>query len=178
MHIRVPRLIYALGRATRANDGGIHNGAGIDLETSGLEFPSNLDKLSRPHLVVVEQFAMLGDGRGVRHWFPPQVNAKEAAQTGAVAQRFLASQVCKVEPMLDEMDAQHSLKADGCLEVVGLDDFAQCCPRHDRLHALQELIAPRGFAVVLERLLSCHGKGLLFHLCVLSKLPVGMQITG
>lgn len=70
--------------------------------------------------------------------------------------------------MLDEMDVQRMLKADGWLPVasrraVGFDDFAQCSPRHDGLHGLQELVAPRGFAVVLERLAGCLGKGLLFY---------------
>lgn len=45
----------------------------------------------------------------------------EAAQTGAVVQRFLASQVGKGEPVLDEMNAQHSFKTDGRRPLPALE---------------------------------------------------------
>ncbi len=42
VHLRVACLVGILGRAGRANDGGVHDGAGIDLEAAGLQFLSNL----------------------------------------------------------------------------------------------------------------------------------------
>jgi hypothetical protein len=40
-----------------------------------------------------------------------QVDAHEAAQAGAVVQRLLANFVGQVEPVQDEVDAQHALRA-------------------------------------------------------------------
>ena len=81
----------------------------------------------------------------------------------AVVQGFFAGQIRQVEPVLNEVDAQHALQTNGRTSVapfwvVGFDDFTQCRPRHDGLHGLEELIAPRRLAVMLESLISCHGK--------------------
>ena len=42
MHFGVTRLVRVLGRAVCADDGGIHDGAGVDLEASGLQFLPHL----------------------------------------------------------------------------------------------------------------------------------------
>ena len=72
--------------------------------------------------------------------------------------------------MLDEMDAQHALQTDGWtpiarLGVVRCDFFAQRSPGHQRIHGLEELVAPRGLAMLFKTRLcvGCHGKGLLLH---------------
>lgn len=72
--------------------------------------------------------------------------------------------------MLDEVNAQHALKPDGRAPIAGFgivrrDFIAQRSPGHQRLHGLEEFIAPRGFAVLFKARLrvGCHGKGLLLH---------------
>ena len=120
-------------------------------------------------LVVIEQFAKLGDARRVRDRLTPQVNTNEAAQTGAVMQGFLARQVCQIEPVVDEMDAQHALQANGrpaitSLGEMTLDDFVQRGLWNDRLRHLKKLVTPRGLAVALNRLVCGHCQCLLLHL--------------
>ena len=130
MHLRVSRLVCILGRAGRANDGGVYDGAGVELESSGLQLLSHLGKQGLAQLVVIKQTAKLQHRGGVGHRLSPQINPHEAAQAGAVVQRFFADQVGQVEPVLDEVNAQHALQTNGraaiaCLGVVRLDDFAQ-----------------------------------------------------
>jgi hypothetical protein len=105
-------------------------------------------------LLLIEQAAELEHRGGVGHGLTAQIDAHEAAQAGTVVQRLLTSQVSQVEPVLDEVDAQHALQTDGRAPVAGLgvvrfDDFAQCRPRHDGIHGLKELVSPCGLAVVL-----------------------------
>lgn len=50
------------------------------------------------------------------------------------------------------------------LGVKRLDDFAQRNPGNDAFHGLQELVAPRGFAIAVKALLFGQGQSLLFHL--------------
>jgi hypothetical protein len=104
----------------RSNDGGIHDGAGVDLEASRLQLLADLGKQCFSQLVVIDECANLGDRCGVRQRLSPQVNANEAAQTGAVVQRLLTGQVSEVEPKLNELDTLHALKTDGRTPVACL----------------------------------------------------------
>ena len=83
--------------------------------------------------VLVEQLAKLRKGRRVRNRLTTQIDTNEAAQTGAVMQGFLARQVSQVEPVLDEMDAQHALQANGRASITGfgvmrLDELRTALP--------------------------------------------------
>ena len=113
----------------------------------------NLGKQGFAQLVVIEEFAKLQQGGGIGHGLAAQINSDKAAQAGTVVQGFFAGQIRQVEPV-NEVDAQHALQTNGWASaprfgVVGLDDFTQCRPRHDSLHGLEELIAPRRLAVML-----------------------------
>ena len=57
----------------------------------------------------MEQFAKLQQRGGIGHALAAQVNAHKAAQTGTVMGGLLARQIGQVEPVLQEMDAQHAL---------------------------------------------------------------------
>ena len=72
--------------------------------------------------------------------------------------------------MLDEVDAQHALQANGRTPIVGLgvvrcDFLAQRRPGHQRIHSLEEFAAPRRLTVLFKAQLrvGCHSKGLLLH---------------
>ena len=72
--------------------------------------------------------------------------------------------------MLDEVDAQHALQSNGrtpiaSLGVVRCDFFAQRRPGHQRIHSLEEFVAPRRLTVLFKAQLrvGCHSKGLLLH---------------
>lgn len=59
VHVRVTHLVDVLGGTRCSNDGGIHNGSGVELEASRLQFLAYLDKQGFAQFVVVEQFRNL-----------------------------------------------------------------------------------------------------------------------
>jgi hypothetical protein len=63
-------------------------------------------------LVLVEEASELDHRCRLGRGLVPKVDAHEAAQTGAVVQSFLAGLVGQVEPVLDEVNAQHALQPD------------------------------------------------------------------
>lgn len=81
VHVRVTGLIPILGGARCTNDGGIQNGAGVELEALALQDSSHLGKQGLAQFVVIEEFAKLQDCGGIRHRLTPQVIANEAIQT-------------------------------------------------------------------------------------------------
>jgi len=146
------------------------------LEALALQDLTHLGKQGFAELVVIEKFAEFQYCGGIRHGFTPQVNAHKTAQAHTVVQRLFTSQVCQVELVTDEVDAQHALQPDGGTTIAGLgverfDHLTQGSPGNDGLHRLEKLVAPRGFAVGLEALISGHGQGLLFHLHLLLGMP-------
>ena len=112
----------------------------------------NLGKQDVTQFVVIKELSKLEQGGGIGHGLAAQINADKAAQAGTVVQSFLIRQV---KPVPNEVDAQHALQTNGLVSlarfgVVGLDDFTQGTPLHDGIHGLEELVAPRGLAVLLE----------------------------
>jgi hypothetical protein len=172
VHLGVTRAFGVLGRAGRTDDGGVHDGAGLELEAALLQDLADLGEQLLAQLVLIEQPAELEHRGGVWYRLAPEVDAHEAAQAGAVVQRFFAGLVGQVEPVLDEVDAQHALQPDGraathAFRIVRRDHLAQRCPRHDGVHRCQELVAPRGPAISLEArtVIGRRRKGLLLHHC-------------
>ena len=170
VHLGVSGLVCVLGGAGRTDDGGVHDGAGVDLDAARLQLLAHSCEQGFAQLVVAQQMAELEHRGGIGHWLTAQVNADEAAQAGTVVEGFLTRQVGEVEPVLDEVDAQHALQSNGrtpiaSLGVVRCDFFAQRRPGHQRLHGLEEFVAPRGPAMLFKTRLGvgCHSKGLLLH---------------
>lgn len=58
-HLWISRLVCVLGPARCADDAGVHDGAGVDLEASGLQFLPHLGKQGLAELLVIEQSAKL-----------------------------------------------------------------------------------------------------------------------
>jgi hypothetical protein len=132
VHVGVARLVGVLGGAGRCDDGGIHDGAGVDLDAARLQFLAYLGKQGFAQFVVIEQFAELQHRGGVGHAARAQVNAHEAAQAGTVIQGLLARQIGQVEPVLDEVDAQHALQSNGRAAVASLGVVRLLSPRTAR----------------------------------------------
>ena len=57
---------------------------------------------------------------GVGHRLATQIDANESAQRRRVVQRLLARRIGQVEPVLQQVDAQHALQPDGRAAVAGL----------------------------------------------------------
>ena len=131
VHLGVARLGCVLGGAGRTNNGRIHDGAGVDLQAPGLQFLPHLGKQGFAELVLIEHFTKLQQRGGVGYALAAQINTGKAAQAGAALEGFLTGQIGQVEPVLDEVDAQHALKTNGRtaiagLGVVRLNHLAQC----------------------------------------------------
>jgi hypothetical protein len=138
-----------------SDDGGVHDRAPTQSKATFLKDAANLGEDGLPQLMPLEQVAELQDRRRIGHRLASEVDAHEAAQRRRVVKRFFARLIGQVEPVLQQVDAQHALQADGWppasgLGVVRLDQPYQPPPRHQRLHLGQEHIAPRGLAVLLE----------------------------
>ena len=57
VHFGVSGLVGVLGRAGRADDGGVHDGAGVDLDATRLQLLAYTGEQRFAQLVVVEQAA-------------------------------------------------------------------------------------------------------------------------
>lgn len=108
----------------------MHDGAGVDFEASCLQpLPDFGEKGSA-------QFVPLSRRQNLNKVVASDMGARPrsiptAAKAGAVVERLLACQVSQIEPMLNEVNAQHALPTNGrtalaSFGVMGLDDFAQC----------------------------------------------------
>jgi hypothetical protein len=129
MHLGVSLVGCILGRAGRTNDGGVHDRARAHLHPTSLRYLAHFGKQLFSQLVLLQQPTKLQQRRAVRYPLAPQVNAHESAQGRAIEQRFLASLVGQVEPVLHKVHAQHTLQSHlratiSRLGVMRLDHFA------------------------------------------------------
>ena len=100
VHVVVARLVGVPGRTGRGDDGGIHDGAGIDLQAALLQVLAYLGKRGSAQFLLMVQFAKLQQRDGIGDPFKAQVNARKAAQTGTALQSLLERQIGQVEPVL------------------------------------------------------------------------------
>jgi hypothetical protein len=145
MHFGVSRLVRVLRGTGRTDDGGIHDGAGANLQATPLQYLADLGEQLLSELVALQQPAKLQQRRAIRHALAAQVNPNKSPQCGAVQQRFLAGFIRQVEPVLHKVHSQHALQTNWratalTLPIVRLDDLAQLRPWHDLLHRLKEHI--------------------------------------
>lgn len=170
-HLWIALPILVLGRGRRVDDRRIDDGAGAHLQAIGLKVPANFLEYALAQIMGFEQVAELADGGLVRGTFPSQVDAHEVAHRQRVVERFLDRRVGQVEPVLQEVDAQHPLQANRRSAVAGLrihrfDQGAQHRPRHDAVHPSQKRRAARRLAVLVKA--TCRERHLFhrFHPCV------------
>jgi len=134
------------------------DGACVELQAPLLQHAADLAEDGLAQILVLQQMAELAQRGGVGYRLAPQVDAREGAQCQRVVQRLFAGQVGQVgqiEPVLQQVDAQHALQPDGPAAVAGLgivrlDQSHQPCPQHQALHLGQERVPPRRLAVALE----------------------------
>src|SRR5680860_61274 len=116
--------------------------------------------------MTLQQMAKAQDGAFVRDRLLTQLNTGEAAHRLAVIQRVLSTWIRKIEPLLQEINAQHPLTAQRPASltrhrIMWLDQRQQPCPRNHRLHLREKLFATRA---LLLRVISQPCKSRLFHL--------------
>lgn len=113
------------------NDGGVDDGAAADAQAVFFQVRIHPVEQFLAQVVALHEVAKLADRGFVRRRLPAQVDADERPQGARVVQGFLGRRVRQVEPVLQKIDAQHALNADGpATGAVGfgierLDDFDQ-----------------------------------------------------
>jgi hypothetical protein len=150
----------------------------VERKAAGLQDPAHFGKQPLAQAMALQPVAKVEHGGFVGYPLAAQIDAHEVAQAGAVVQRFLHGVVGQVEPVLQQVDAQHALQPDRTAAVAGLgvvrlDDRAQGSPGHDGVHGLQKVLALGAAAKAFESatLIGRHRQCLLLHrslaLCLL-----------
>ena len=155
MHVRIALLVLVLGGRRGIDDGGIDNRALGDLDALGFQMPVDLPEELFPQMVFLEQMAELQDGGLIGHRLPAQVDAHKPTHGDRFVQGPLRPRIGEVEPLLEEIDAQHTFQAHRrsavlTLRIVGCDNGAQILPGHHLLHIRQELLATGWLPMGLE----------------------------
>lgn len=86
VHVRIAGLVSVLGRTGRTDDGGVHDGAGIDLDAACLQLLAHSGEQGLAQLVVIEQATEIELGRRIGYRLTSQIDANKAAQAGTVVQ--------------------------------------------------------------------------------------------
>ena len=166
VHLRVPFLLPVFGRTRRADDGGIHNRAPVYLQAVFLQVFANQLKQLLAQVVGFQQVAELENRRLVRRRLFTKVDTRKVAHRAGVVQGFFHGWVGKVEPVLEKVDPEHALQANGPAAgslgpgVEGLDDGAKFLPRDNPIHFLKKDFPARGLAVAFK---AAFGKTGLAH---------------
>lgn len=179
-HLRIALLLLVLGGTRGANDTGINNGAAGNLQPVLLQILIDQVEQLVTQIVLLHQVAELADCGLVRYRLPTEVDADKLSQRAGIVEGFLGRRIRQVEPVLDEVNAQHALdanRAPACALGFGIeriDNGGQFLPRDDGFHLLQELLLA-GFLPVLLK--SGVRKRILAHqtLLLVVVLPIMNQ---
>jgi hypothetical protein len=103
---------------------------------------------------------------GIGHALGWEINAGETLQRLTVVERVFERLVGQRIPLLEEIDAQHPLQADGrttafALGIVRLDHGQEFGPRDDLLHPSKKRFAAGGLLFIGE--LGVGKRGLMGH---------------
>ena len=93
------------------DDSGIDDRALTDLDTLGLEVTVDLLEELLTQVVLPEGMAELQDGRFIRHRLRPKIDTDKAAHGLKIVQCLFRPRIREIEPLLEEIDAQHALKS-------------------------------------------------------------------
>lgn len=165
VHIRIALLFLVLGRAGRVDDTGIDDSAPVHLQAIFLQILIDQIKQSISQIMALHQMAELTDFCFVRRRLLTEVNAHKLTHRGGIVQNFFSGRIGQIEPVLQEIDTQHTLDADRTaasplrLGLERLDGFAKLFPGDDPFHVVQELF----LAGLLAKLLETVGERCLFH---------------
>src|SRR5450830_637647 len=169
MHFRIASLVLVLGGAGRCNDGGVHNGTARELQPVRLQQLAYLGKQGGTDVVLLQQVTKAEQRGGIGHALSPQVDSTEFAKGGNVVQGVLASLVGQVEPVSDQVHAQHPLKTDrrsaiAHARIVRFDQGAELAPWDQRFHTRQKCRTSRSLAMKLKSVCPCtHRQRHLSH---------------
>lgn len=161
VHLGVAFAEAVLGRTRRGNERGIDHGPALEQQTLGRQRGVDSGKDLQAQVVGFEQVAEPKNGALVGQVVFPGIQTHELAEQRHVVQRFLHRRVREVEPLLDEVDAQHGLDGERWASALGArgrcmwrDQRHQLCPGHHEVHLIEELALARSFGLALESVLA------------------------
>lgn len=166
VHLRIAFLLLVLGRTGRTDDGGIDDRTTGYLQTVLLKVLIDQMEQLIAQVVLLHQMAELADRGFVRCRLTTEINAHELAQGAGVVEGFFCGWIGQVEPMLEKMNAQHALDADGTAPgtlrfgIERLYSLAQLFPGNDVVHLFEKLFLASLLAEFLE---TGFGKRVLAH---------------
>ena len=155
MHPGIARLVGILGRGWSIDDGRVDNRAGRHLQSLGGQVPLHLVEQLLPQIVRFEQVTEAAHCRLVRRRLAAEINIHKTPHRRQIVKRLLHRRVRQIEPVLQEIDAQHPLDPDrraaiARLRIERLDQCAQRRPRHNPLHFCQKRGPPRPLGIALK----------------------------
>ncbi len=104
----------------------------------------------------LQQVAELEDRRFVGNAILPEVEPHKAPHGLAVVERFLRPWVAQIEPLLQEIDAQHLLQSEwrptlARLGIMRSDPIEEPVPRNHGIHFGKKALATRDFLLAFPR---------------------------
>src|SRR5690348_3251750 len=105
--------------------------------------------------MLFEQVAEAAHRRLIRHWLMAKVDADKTSHRLRIVQRLFDRRVRQIEPVLQEIDAQHPLDADRRTAITGLrierlDQPAQRRPRYNALHLAKKHCPPCRLGIAVK----------------------------
>jgi len=165
MHLGIASLFVILRRRRCGNDRGVDDRAIADFNPLLLEMLIHSSKDLLAYAVLFDEAPEFADGCFVRGGFYTKVDPNKFTHSLTIVEAILGLWVRHIEPLLQEVDPEHSLNANGRAtsltgRIMGLDQAAQFPPRDDSLHLAQKALTPRLLMVSLK---TNAGKGHLTH---------------
>ena len=156
MHLGVALAAAVLGRARRGNERGVHHGAALQEQSLGRERGVDRGQQLQAQLVALQQVAKAQDGALVGQVVLAHVQPGEFAKQRRVVQGFFHRRVRQVEPLLQEVNAQHRFDRKRRATAFGTggrcvrrNQCHQLGPRHHQVHLVEELALARALGLAL-----------------------------
>ena len=156
VHLGIALLVFVLGRTRRMDDRCINDRATPHGHTRTTQVRVNGPKDTLPKTMLLQEMTELANRRLVRNPFASEIDADERPHRGTVVECLLHGRIAKVEPVLQEVHAQHSLDAYRrssrpiSRRIVSVDDFAETLPWDHLVHLIEKPGTPRRLAVAFK----------------------------
>src|SRR5690606_30567210 len=151
-HLGIALALLILRRTRGLDDSGIHYGPGPEQEALLLQQFPDFGEHRLGQVVPLQEVTEAEDRGLVGHGVLAQLDAHEAPHGLAVVDGVLGLGIGEVEPLLQEVDAEHLLEAQGrpslaLLRVVWFDESDEPLPWDDSVHLGEEPLAASDLAL-------------------------------
>ncbi len=177
VHVRIVRLLFVIRRTRGIDDAGVNDCASGYLQPVFLEVLIDQVEQVIAKIMFLHQMAKFTNRCLVRDRLPAEIDTRELAQGAGVVKRFLDGRIGQLEPVMDEVDSQHSFDTDGAASRafgIGIErhnGLGQFLPENDSFHLFQKRFFAGLLAVLLKPSIR---KGVLAY----EYLPVLLAVPG